>query len=174
MRFGFSICLIGLLATASADASTAPVSPAQKYEQCSWLVSYRGRTYDLAPLTRETLARPIEGDIRSLLSRVPAAADHLSQVTSASRAAKVQAIIASAALGVFLGTRIARSGSKKDDESARLGLDIAAIVSGLFFAKGLHASYQATLTAREELALAVEAFNAGSPHPIQPVVKGGP
>ena len=26
--------------------------------ECNWIVTYRGRTYDLAPLTREALARP--------------------------------------------------------------------------------------------------------------------
>jgi hypothetical protein len=165
-----------LISIGTPAAQAEPVSPSssQKYEQCSWLVTYRGRTYDLAPLTKEVLARPLEGDIRALMSRVPAAADHLAKVNRNSKAAKTQAIIASAALGIFVGARIGRKNAANASSEIKMSWDVGSIVSGLFFLKGLHASFTATRDAKEELANAVEAFNAASPYPIQPLVKGAP
>lgn len=174
LRLGIISLILSFLSPALAVAASTNSSSLEKYEQCSWLVTYRGRTYDLAPLTREVLARPLEGDIRALMNRVPAAAEHLSLVNRNTKAAKTQAILASAALGFFVGTRIGRANAKDKDEEMRRGWDIGSIVSGLFFLKGIHASFAATSAAKEELAEAVEAFNAASPYPIQPVVKGAP
>lgn len=142
------------------------------YDDCNWLVTYRGRTYDLAPLTRESLARPVDGDIRSILERVPESESLLSQVEKRSADAKAHTIIASAAVSGLLVTRLLRSNEKNRERHDTY--DILTAVTGLFFLKGAYESWRATRDAKETLLKAVRVFNENSPNKIEPVPQSGP
>jgi hypothetical protein len=137
---------------------------------CNWMVTYRGRTYDLSPLTREALARPIESDIRYALQRVPAANDHLNAMSTHLRDARAHTIFASIFLGGFIATRIIRSSQK--NENYRQDYDVASAATGLFFLASTAFSWKSTRDAKDELVKSVEAFNEGSPHKIEPAAEG--
>ena len=65
--------------SAESEKSPGPVL-LDKLGDCNWQVTYRGRIYDLGPLTRESLSRPVENDIRYALQRVPEAAESLREI----------------------------------------------------------------------------------------------
>jgi hypothetical protein len=136
---------------------------------CNWMVTYRGRTYDLAPLTREALARPIESDIRFALQRVPAANEHLNAMGTHLRDARAHTIFASIFLGGFIASRVLRANQKNDND--RQGYDIASAATGLFFLASTAFSWKSTRDAKAELVNAVQSFNEGSPHKIEPAAE---
>jgi hypothetical protein len=149
----------------AAGGAEAPVS-LDKLNDCNWMVTYRGRTYDLAPLTREALARPIESDIRFALQRVPAANEHLNRMSAHLHDARAHTILASIFISGFLVTRVLRSNAK--DPSDRDGFNIASAATGLFFLGSTAFSWKSTHDAKDELIQAVAAFNEESPHRIVP------
>lgn len=139
----------------------------QQLESCSWMVRYRNRTYDLSPLTRKGLDRPLEGDMRTILRRVPAAAGHLEQIEKNVAAADVHTALATVGLTAFIVTRIFQGNAgergRKSDKYIALSLS-----SGLLFLRSAYAGWQLKKDTKEELAAAIEAFNAKSPDPIVP------
>lgn len=137
---------------------------------CNWMVTYRGRTYDLAPLTREALARPIESDIRFALQRVPEADAHLRAMSSHLRDARAHTIFASIFVSGFVLTRVLRSSQKNEDY--RHDYDMPSAATGLFFLAATAFSWKSTRDAKTELVNAVDAFNEGSPHKIEPASEG--
>ena len=145
-----------------------------KYNECNWLVVYRGRTYDLAPLTKPSLARPVEGDLRSVIQRVPSAETHLFNVNQKMTEAKVHTVIGSIAISSLLISRIFASSAKNGPQDKKIAIDIVSIASGLLFLKAGHASWEATRDSKRELVTAINVFNANSPHQIVPVSKGMP
>lgn len=137
---------------------------------CNWMITYRGRTYDLAPLTREALARPIESDIRYALQRVPAANEHLGAMSTHLRDARAHTIFASIFVSGFVLTRILRASQK--NEEYRRDYDVASAATGLFFLASTAFSWKSTNDAKTELVEAVDAFNQESPHKIEPAGEG--
>jgi|GEM_PF-4557491 len=179
-----SLWLSGLLFFGGLPAYSATNStPSSSTEQlsntlgdCNWQVSYRGRQYDLTPLTREALSRPIENDIRFAIQRVPAAKERLANMTELQRDARAHTIIASVFLGVFLLTKLLesrvpdgknRSGEKSDYQAA-------SYAAGGFFLGATIFSWNSTNAAKRELVHAVEDFNANSPNKILPATGGVP
>ena len=140
---------------------------------CNWIVTYRGRTYDLAPLTREALARPIETDIRYALQRVPAASEHLHRMNQRLRDARVHSMLASVFLAGALVTRLLHSGQDQNADRNRT-LNVLTFASGGFFLGGIYQSWRATRDAKDELVRAVEVFNEESPQKIEPAPNGRP
>ena len=162
------------LAITQAHAATSASSDRlDQLNDCNWIVTYRGRTYDLAPLTREALARPIETDIRYALQRVPEANEHLNEMSSRLRDARAHSILASIFLGGLLVTRLLHSGQDKDTDRART-YNIISLASGGFFLGGVFSAWKATKDAKTELVRAVDAFNEKSPHKIQPALTARP
>lgn len=142
------------------------------YEQCNWLVNYRNHTYDLTPLTRTGLNRPIESDLRPVLERVPRAAEKLQLVTDLSKEAKAHSIIGSAAITIFIGNRLINYTARRAKDDSRLEMDVISLVSGLIFFKATYDSWRATSASKEELAEAIDIFNEKSPYKITPANKG--
>ncbi|NUM87784.1 MAG: hypothetical protein HUU37_01135 [Bdellovibrionales bacterium] len=163
------------ISSAEAEEGKAPRAPRipspyklYNYESCNWLVTYRGNTYDLAPLTRESLSRPVEGDLRAVLERVPEAEEHLKNSSREVRAAKFHSVLGTTAVMLAVGSRLAYENSKSLSRDTRQSLNIVSIASVLFFLKATHAAFESTRESREELAAAVNAFNEKSPHRIEP------
>lgn len=151
--------------------SFAAASPEKEnYDDCNWMVTYRGKTYDLAPLTRESLARSVESDMRPILQRVPKAETHLQTMTTQLKEARAHTMIASAFISSLLITRLIRSGEKNIDR--RETYDILTAVSAMFFLKATYESWNSTHNAKLELVRAVNSFNEKSPHKIDPVTSG--
>lgn len=142
----------------------------EQLSDCNWLVTYRGKVYDLAPLTREALARPIETDLRYALQRVPEANAHLERMSTRQRDAKAHTILASVFMSGLLVTRILESREKREEKKAEI--DLISVVSGAFFLGATAFSWKATVDAKSELVKAVDAFNDNSPHKIQPSSPG--
>lgn len=170
--------LSGLLFfTASAPCSAATTSKenTEKLQDtlgdCNWQVSYRGRQYDLTPLTREALSRPIENDIRFAIQRVPEANERLESMTSLQKDARAHTIIASVFLSALLLTKLLESKvtkqNEKDDYRA------ASYAAGGFFLAATVFSWNSTRAAKRELVHAVEEFNAHSPNKILPASSTG-
>lgn len=136
------------------------------YDDCNWIVNYRGRTYDLAPLTRETLARPIESDLRHVLQRVPEADLRLQSMTKNLSEARGHTMIASAFISTFLLVRILGSGQKNVDR--RDEYNLLSYIAAVFFSKATYESWTHTREAKKDLIEAVNAFNERSPHQIEP------
>lgn len=134
------------------------------------MVNYRGKTYDLSPLTREALSRPIETDIRYALQRIPESAQHLEKMTSKLKEARAHTILASVFVSGFLVGKIIQS--QERDEDARKSYDVLTYASGMFFLGSTLFSWKATREAKQELVNAVDAFNANSPHKIEPISQG--
>lgn len=142
----------------------------RELESCSWLITYRNRVYDLSPLTRKGLDRPLEGDVQSIIRKVPAAAAHLDQVDRNDRESKVHTGIATGAILLLVGTRIAMTSSKaKADPGPYLALNIASV---LLFARAAYAGWELKQASKREVAEAIQEFNAVSEDPIQPY-RGG-
>ena len=137
-----------------------------KLDGCSWLVNYRGRTYDLAPLTRDPLARTIEGDLRHVLRRVPESEKLLGSMTQNLEAARGHTYLASGFLGGFLLSRIIASKQKNSDDKNEFRT--ISLVAAAFAVKAGIESLIATMDAKEDLADAVAAFNLVSPQKIEP------
>jgi hypothetical protein len=138
----------------------------KELENCSWLVSYRNRIYDLSPLSRKGLERPLEGDLHSILRRVPLAAESLQKIERNNQEAKVHTAIASFAILTIVGTRIAQGSSERRKRSdAYLALNIGA---GLLFLRSVYAGFETRRNTREELVNAVQEFNKVSEDPILP------
>lgn len=142
-----------------------------KLNDCNWLVTYRGRTYDLAPLTREALARPLETDIRYALERVPEAGEHLNAMGRSLSNARAHSKIASVFLAGVLVAQLMKGGADKDSDRGRT-LSILSIGSGAFSLAGFLASWKATRDAKRELVQAVSSFNEKSPYKIEPSTSG--
>lgn len=143
-----------------------------KYDDCNWLVTYRGRTYDLAPLTREALARPIESDLRYALQRVPEADANLKSMSRKLHDARAHTVLASAFVSGLVLTRVLGSSEKNVERKRQY--DLISLITGAFFIKATFESYSSTREAKADLVRAVEAFNERSPHKIEPVGSGDP
>lgn len=157
---------LAILLLCVATPTDALAVTAKELGDCNWTVSYRGRIYDLAPITREALARPIETDLRYALQRVPEANAHLETMTSRQRDARAHTILASIFISGFLVTRLLESRQKNADYQKEY--DILSLATGAFFLGATYSSWKATTEAKEELVRAVEAFNEKSPHKIEP------
>jgi len=158
----------------SSPASVLRPDPSEqidKLNDCNWIVTYRGRTYDLAPLTREALARPIENDIRYALQRVPAANEHLNAMGTNLRNARAHSKIGSVFLAGLIASQIVKGASPKGSEKART-LNVISFGAGVFSIAGFLSSWKATRDAKQELVAAVESFNEKSPHKIEPAGGG--
>lgn len=158
-----------------AEAITSLETPhsVQDYERCDWLVTYRNRTYDLAPLTRGSLGRPLDGDIISVLRRVPEASMHLDQVDHKAKLARIESMVGSASITGFILSRIFRSDPKvKVHPEKQKTIDLVGLFGLVVFVKSTIDSHNATEDARTELGLAVESFNQNSSHKIEPNKEG--
>lgn len=165
---GLILVLLGLFffsATASAAAPDAASTEdlSKRLGDCNWQVSYRGRHYDLTPLTREALSRPIENDIRYAIQRVPEANARLENMTSKQRNARTYTIIASVLFTALIATHIL------ENEKNKPTFRPAQYVEGGLFLGATFLSWNSTRSAKRELVHAVEDFNANSPHKIEPV-----
>jgi hypothetical protein len=162
------VCLalpLVLALVTSTPAHTA-ASTASELRDCNWIVSYRGRTYDLAPLTREALARPIETDIRHALQRVPESNEHLNRMSARLKDARAHTILASVFISGLIASRIMQSREKNPER--RREYDYVTGAAGGFFLAATAFSWRATREAKGELVQAVDAFNRASPHKIVP------
>lgn len=153
------------------------------YEECNWLVTYRNRTYDLTPLTRVGLSRPIESDLRPVLERVGESTDALRLVGEHARNAKAHSIIGSAAISFMVLDRILHASIKgfgdeafnfstkalhiNGDKGLRISVDVLAFVGGLIFLKATYESWHETRASKTELVNAIESFNEKSPYKIE-------
>jgi hypothetical protein len=181
------LCFLYTLPAAAAPfaepvAQTDPTAPANiikpdpseqldRLNDCNWIVTYRGRTYDLAPLTREALARPLETDIRYALQRVPEANEHLDAMGTSLRNARAHSKIASVFLAGLLAAQLLKGGAEKHSDRART-FSIISIGSGAFSLAGFLSSWKATRDAKRELVQAVTSFNEKSPYKIEPSTSG--
>ncbi len=154
-------------AAASEPVTPAPSNTADRLNDCNWMVNYRGRTYDLSPLTREALSRPIETDIRYALQRVPESAQHLEKMSAKLKEARAHTILASLFVSGFLVGKLIQS--QERDEKQRKSYNVITHATGLFFVGSTVFSWRATRDAKRELVNAVDAFNANSPHKIEPI-----
>lgn len=132
------------------------------------MVTYRGKLYDLAPLTREALSRPIENDIRYALQRMPESNEHLKLMTKNLDESRAHTILASIFMTGFLATRIIISDQKTKNEDSTKEYRILSAVTGAFFLSSTFFSWRANRAAKNELIKAVEAFNEVSPQKIVP------
>lgn len=166
----FALSPVHSLAAANDGANGSITVKASKtgdeLNDCNWLVTYRGRTYDLAPLTREALARPIETDLRYALQRVPESEAHLNKMSAKLKEARTHTILASVFITGFLATYLLRSRQKNDDR--RGAYDPLLGATGGFFVAATFFSWKATRDAKSELVSAVDAFNSVSPNKIEP------
>lgn len=136
-------------------------------QECSWKVRYRNKVYDLSPLTRRGLERPLEGDMRTVLRRVPGAALQVEKIDQNNQDEKVHTAIATIGLGGLLLTRIFQG--RTSDESSKSDKYIALnIISLLVFAKAIHAGWSLKQDTQERIALAVQEFNDVSSEKIVP------
>lgn len=137
---------------------------------CQWKVTYRGRTYDLAPLTRESLSRPIENDIRYALQRVPSANEHLEAMSGKLRNARTYTILAS----IFIGTAIVSHLMRKtyEPKDTQRAFRTATWASGGLFLTTALFSWHNTSSAKKELVEAVKEFNEHSSYKIEPATGG--
>lgn len=138
----------------------------KSFQDCNWLVNYRGKTYDLAPLTREALSRPIDTDLRFALRKVPESADHLDVMSNKIRDAKAHTILGSIFATGFLITKILEANQTNADR--RLELKQISFFTAAFFLGATYQGFRATRAANSELENAVEKFNKKSPHKIIP------
>ena len=139
----------------------------QRLEDCSWLVTYRKRIYDLSPLTRTGLNRPLDGDVRTILRRVPSAAKHLTQISRNTKEAEVQTALATLGLTAFLVTQIFKGNTDERGRKSDTYMAIS-LMSALLFVRSAYAGWQLKRNSKEELAAAIDSFNAQSPAPIIP------
>lgn len=133
---------------------------------CNWLVTYKGKTYDLAPLTRTALSRPIDTDLRYILERVPEANAHLKQVDYKLKEAKFHTFMASFFVSGFLVSRLLQSRQKS--EAVRRDYNVINYATAGFFLASALSSWRATSRAKKELFLSVEEFNRSSKVKIYP------
>lgn len=142
----------------------------KEMETCSWLVTYRKRIYDLTPLTRKGLERPLEGDMHTVLRRVPESEEHLEKISKNTRDAKVHTAIATFALATLLVTRIVQSGNpERGKQPEYMALNLGA---GLLFLRAVYAGYELKQDTKQELVQAVQEFNNVSQDPILPYEGG--
>lgn len=138
---------------------------------CKWKVTYRGRNYDLSPLLRESLLRPMESDIRYALNRVPASAEHLEKMTANLRSARTKTIFGSVAAGLFVVAWIIH-GNKS------ITGDVHTVANRSMYATGAIAltsgilSWIDTHSAKKELVSAVQEFNNHSNFKMEPASTG--
>jgi hypothetical protein len=137
-----------------------------KLGDCNWQVSYRGRLYDLSPLTRESLTRPIENDIRYALERVPEANERLQAMSTHFRDAKNQTVIASIFIGALVIAKLLEGRVKNDND--RLNYHVAEGAAGGFFLIETFFSWRSSVAAKQELVNAVDQFNTHSNYKIEP------
>ncbi len=153
-------------------AATSTDDLQDRLGDCNWQVSYRGRQYDLTPLTREALSRPIENDIRFAIQRVPEANERLESMTSKQRNARAHTLLASIFLGGFLLAKLLEGSQENKDQ--KNDYRVAAYASGGFFVAATLFSWRSTVESKRELVNAVEAFNERSPNKILPASEGAP
>ncbi len=159
------------LSALSAGAEEAkPDISLDRLGDCQWKVTYRGRTYDLAPLTREALSRPIENDIRYALQRVPSANEHLEAMSGKLRSARTYTILASFFIGTAIVSRLLYS--RNNHEDTKDALRIATAASGGLFLTATLFSWHNTSRAKKELVNAVQEFNEHSAYKIEPAAPG--
>ncbi len=140
---------------------------------CNWLVTYRNRTYDLYPLTRSNLSRPLKRGIRSILHSVPKARGHMERAERSIQEAKEYGRWASLGLLSLAGMQLAYASSDYLQEELKVVVYPLSIVSGLVFLRSAILGWRRNQETKEELALAVQTFNAESREPILPY-KGDP
>ncbi len=159
------------LAVSASGASPAKTPDLSVLNDCNWMVTYRGKIYDLAPLTREALARPIETDLRYALQRVPESNEHLNRMTAHQKDAKFHTILASVFLSGLILNRVILQAPEKNTDKRREYDIISGVTAGFFLGATLF-SWRSTQDAKEELVKAVSAFNEKSPHKIEPQQTG--
>jgi hypothetical protein len=171
-RIGRGLFFLSLAAPGLARAADVPPDglSLDKLGDCNWRVTYRGRIYDLSPLTREALSRPIENDIRFALQRVPEASEHLARMDKRLRAARTHTVLASVFISSLLVTRLLRSrdNNEKNFQHYRA---LSWGFGGMFAMEALFSLFS-TKAAKHELVHAVEEFNAHSSYKIEPAVGG--
>lgn len=171
--FSACVCFALLFSYSHPAYSAAFNNRLDQFDKCNWLVTYRGKTYDLAPLSREALARPIENDLRYALQRVPEAEEHLIAMQKNQRDARGHTVLATTFLTGLLVSRVLASNKKSESQKdQRLQLDIISAASGLFFLKATYESWRSTRNAKEELLKSVDAFNEYSTYKIEPASNG--
>lgn len=159
-----------LLAAPFAQAAEQKSISLAGLNDCNWMVTYRGRTYDLAPLTREALSRPMESDVRYAIQRVPEADAHLRTMSRHLKDARAHTILASLFVSGLVLSRVLQSGEKNVERKREQNLVSAA--AGTFFVAAAAFSWKSTRDAKIELVNAVDAFNRESPHKIEPAPAG--
>jgi hypothetical protein len=167
LYFFFSLML--LLEPLAPAAYADEKSELQILGDCNWQVTYRGRTYDLSPLTREALTRPIDNDIRYALQRVPEANAHLEAMGAKLHNSRVYTVLASAFLLGFVATRLALP---RNGERAQARNNLVSGTAGGLFLTSLFFSWRNSRSAKDELVGAVREFNDHSPYKIEPAMKG--
>ncbi len=165
----FFLSALSMFSIAEAEKPATGLS-LDKLGDCKWQVTYLGRNYDLGPLTRESLSRPIENDIRFALQRVPEANAHLETMSGKLQDARAHTMLASVFLGALVITKLLESRVKND--SQKEDYRVATFASGGFFLAATLFSWRSSTEAKQELVHAVEEFNAHSPHKIEPAMPG--
>ena len=121
---------------------------------------------DLGPLTRESLSRPVENDIRYALQRVPEAAESLRRMERRQREARIHTFFASGFLSAFVLTQIWRSRDTNEKNVPHYrGLTWG--FGGMFVFETIFSTLS-TRAAKRDLVHAVEEFNAHSPYKMEP------
>jgi hypothetical protein len=159
-------------------ASAAPKDTSlERLGDCNWQVTYRGRIYDLSPLTRESLSRPIENDIRYVLQRVPEAGMRLEAMTGHLRDARAHTILASIFISGLLVAKLFEGHASRSNDPAksaqiRDGFHIGEAAAAGFFLGATFFSWRSSTRAKEELVNAVDEFNLHSPYKMEPASGG--
>lgn len=138
----------------------------EKLGDCLWKVSYRGRIYDLSPLMRESLSRPLDNDLRYVLERVPQSNERLNALNESLHSAKTYTILASVFITAAIVTKILEGRLQSDH--ARPTYRIIEGSTGALFLTSAILSWRSTSHAKQELVNAVDEFNARSPYKIEP------
>lgn len=165
-NIGRAFLFFALALSLATRASAGDGLSLDKLGDCNWQVSYRGRLYDLSPLTRESLTRPIENDIRYALERVPEANERLQAMSQHFRDAKNQTVIASIFIGALVIAKLLEGRVKNDGD--RLNYHVAEGAAGGFFLTETFFSWRSNVAAKQELVNAVDEFNAHSLYKIEP------
>ena len=157
---------LGLFFFETSQAFASKDSTAEKLGDCNWQVTYRGRRYDLSPLTRSTLSRPIETDIRFALERVPEANKHLENLSAKLQEARGHTIIASILISGLVVAKLLQGRVTNAEENREY--QFATVAGAGFALTAALFSWKSTHEAKQELVSAVEEFNEHSPHKIEP------
>lgn len=136
------------------------------YEDCEWLVQYRGQTYDLSPVTKKTLAEPSEGDLRYVLMRVPKSRLHLERMEQDHKLSNIFTSSATASLVLLAVTRFVLPQLTETSSQFRDATSVTlAFTFGLSALKAWHHAKEA----KKELARSITSFNELSNEKILPL-----